>query len=202
MKNIIATHNAMVLRLGKPGEAILKTLTPWDCNLTHMGGCLMGEAAELYDAILLDIQKGRTGDSHDLIEELGDFAFYLVAVRAIFRKNWTGEAGGIASPVANGVQLMIVGGHFWDVIKRIVVYRKDPLAPDSKYGNVPLATVAAGMLNQMEQHFGAILNHYGFTLDEVLEANWTKLADADKGRYGSSYSDEKAQDRRDKQGRE
>jgi hypothetical protein len=191
-ENTIDKHRKMVLRLGKPGEAILNSLTPFDCNLTHMGGCLMGEASELYDSIT-DAPSG------ELLEELGDFAFYLVAVRAIYKQNWNGIVGPVANPVTNAVELMRLGGHFWDVVKRIVIYRKYQTVPDSKYEGQSIVQVSISLLDQMELRFNAIITHYDYTLDEVLEANWDKLANTDTGRYSSgSYSDQQAQDRKDK----
>lgn len=194
-EDIIKKHHDMVLRLKKPGQKILESLTAWDCDFMHMAGCLPGEASELYDEI--------ENNSTDLIEELGDFAFYLVACRAILKTGaWTGETGGQTSPHRNSVQLMRLGGHFWDVVKRAVVYRKPIDKPDSKYQGRTLEAVAKEYLDQMEQCFGAILTYYSYTLDEILEANYHKLADADTGRYSSgSYSDKEAQERKDKQGR-
>lgn len=184
----------MVARLGKPGEAILKSLSPWDCYLTHMGGCLPGEAAELYDA--LD-QK-----SVDILEELGDYAFYLVACRSAFNHyEWSGMSGGIAATKNNAVRLMLLGGHFWDVVKRITIYRKPMDQPDSKYEGRTLRAVALELLEQMEQSFNAILTHHNYSLEDVLEANYDKLANADTGRYSKgTYSDAQAQDRQDKKG--
>lgn len=193
-ENTVEKHKAMVLRLAKPGADILKSMTPAMADLVHMGGCLMGEASELFDAV-----QDEKVNSDDLMEELGDFAFYLVKVRAIFDATWHGQASGTSSAYRNTVELMRLGGHFWDLVKRIVVYGKNPAAPDSKYDGRAMNIVAVEMMDQMEQRFNALLLHFGYSLDEILEANYVKLADADKGRYASgAYSDAEAQDRRDK----
>lgn len=186
----------MVLRLKKPGQAILDSLTPHDCDLIHMAGCLPGEAAELWDAV--------EQNSVELVEELGDFAFYLVATRHLFGFfEWTGvKAVGTrshAQPLFHATEIMRLSGHLWDVVKRIVIYRKSPLVPDSKYQDRTLGEVAIELLDQIEHRFNGLLAHYGYQLDAILEANYEKLAGVDKGRYASgSYSDAQAQDRRDK----
>ena len=188
-------HVEMVLRLGKPGQTILETLTAWDCNLLHMGGCLPGEASELYDAVTESLGQD------EMLEELGDFAFYLVAVRAAFKlKQWApGDAHICKSPEENALQLMRISGHFWDVVKRITIYRKEMDKPDKKFDGKSLEQVAGELLTKLEAHFLAILRFYGLTVEQVLQANWEKLADADKGRYASgTYSDSEAQNRRDK----
>jgi len=201
MENIIQKHREIVLRLKKPGAEILRTLTPYGCDLTHMGGCLMGEAAELHDAVV--------ENSSELLEELGDFAFYLVANKDIFGLNeWeSNKPNGVrdeaVKPETQTVELMRLGGHFWDVVKRIVVYRKPSHSPDSKYAGRTLCTVAQETLSDMEARFNWLLKHYGYSLEAVLEENYRKLADADTDRFSSgAYSDEQAQERRDKQGRQ
>ena len=138
-----------------------------------------------------------------MIEELGDYAFYLVAVRSIFSPGF-GDAWNVQKPIkallpsVNCAELMRLGGHFWDVVKRIVIYRKPADAPDSKYAGSTLNQVAIRLLGEMEDRFHALCFHYGVSLEDVLEANWNKLANADTGRYASgSYSDEQAQERRD-----
>lgn len=198
----IKKHREMVLRLAKPGAAILESLTPWDCDLIHMAGCPGGEAAELYDAVIADLASGSASNNEvDLLEELGDYAFYLVKCRAIFEMTeWHGLVSHVQSPTNNCIELMRLGGHFWDVAKRVVIYRKPIDISDPKYDGQFLRDVALNFLGKMEQHFNALITYYNFTLDEVLDANWTKLASADKGRFSSgSYSDEQAQARKDKQ---
>lgn len=195
MENIIETHHDMVLRLKKPAVTILDSLTPWDCDLVHMAGCLPGEAAELYDAITID--------GVELLEELGDFAFYLVAVRNLLGiDEWTGVVGGVgqtSSPERNAIHLMRLGGHFWDIVKRIVIYRKGLDGVELKYSRQTPAQAAKGLLEQMENRFNSIITHYNYSLEDVLEANYHKLANADTGRYAQgTYSDQQAQERRDK----
>jgi NTP pyrophosphatase (non-canonical NTP hydrolase) len=196
---IIQKHREMVLRLAKPGESILKSLTPWDCDFSHMGGCLPGEASELFDAIREYLEPESDPGRQDLIEELGDYAFYLHKCSNFFNRKWHGNKSNLNHPQANCVQLMRLGGHYWDPVKRIVIYRKSRVDPDKKYEGKSLDAVCVELLDEMEGHFNAILQYFDLTLEEVLEANYKKLADADTGRFSTgSYSDQQAQDRKDK----
>lgn len=193
-EEIVIKHRLMVIRLKKPGADILGSLDAWKCDLLHMVGCLQGEAAELYDATC--------ANSSEIQEELGDFAFYLVGCRLAFRKEaayWCGKTDGPVSPVANSVELMRLGGHLWDVAKRGVIYGKPFDIPDKKYDNKTLFLAGNILLDQMEEKFNAIVTFYNHSLEEVLEANFEKLANANTGRYSKgSYSDLQAQERLDK----
>jgi hypothetical protein len=185
----------MVLRLKKPGRDILNSLTPEDCDFIHMAGCLPGEASELYEAI--DTMND------EIREELGDFEFYLTAVRSIFgMERFLPPGVDDQNDIERDkfmVRLMKHSGDLWDVVKRVTVYRKDPKKPDAKFGGRTLDDVAVAIIRQIEEDFYPLMYDLGHTLPEVLQANWQKLASADKGRYGSgSYSDAQAQERRDK----
>lgn len=189
MENIIDQHKEMVLRLKKPGEVIRQTMSSADCDLVHMGGCLMGEAGELYEAIIAP-----ESTSNDILEELGDFEFYWVACAhliGIKRTNPNEDEDEFDMPSSTSkasVRLMVLGAQFWDVVKRQVVYRK-PLELEK----------AVKILRETEQLLAYLEVKFGFNLEQVLQANYTKLADKDKGRYASgTYSDEQAQARRDK----
>lgn len=190
MENIIDEHKQMVLRLKKPGEVIRQTMTATDCDLVHMGGCLMGEASELYEAM-----TSKESTANDILEELGDFEFYWVACAELLGLNRQNpnlqeeESFDVPESTSKAaVRLMVLGGQFWDVVKRNVVYRK-PMEKQK----------AILILRETEELLAYIEIKYKFTLEQVLQANYTKLADKDKGRYASgTYSDEQAQARRDK----
>ena len=74
-------HEEMVTYLAKPGEDILKTLTPRKCHLWHMMTGIEGEAGELTDAIKKHVVYGKELDLENVIEELGDLEFYLQGLR-------------------------------------------------------------------------------------------------------------------------
>lgn len=189
------------MRLKKPGQAILDSLKAWDCDLIHMAGCLPGEASELWDSV--------DTNSIELLEELGDFAFYLVATRNLFgvfgsdgwnRTKPNGVRDDHTRAIVHATDLLRLSGHLWDVVKRAVIYRKPFDMADKKYAGMSLREAGSNLLDQIECSYNALLHHYGYKLEDVLEANWEKLASADKGRYASgSYSDEQAQARRDKE---
>lgn len=191
-------HKSMVLRLKKPGQDILSSLTPEDCDLLHMSICLPGEASELYDAV------GDIASREELLEELGDFVFYYVALRVIFGMDvWTGYDAGYAEKVPPQkllAEIMRESGHLVDPVKRIVIYRKPWDVPDKKFNGKTLKQVAQEHLHKVEGLITSLLRVYEIELQEVLDENWNKLADADKGRYASgTYTDQQAQDRRDKE---
>lgn len=190
-QNISEKHKAMVGRLAKPGEKILASLTPWDCHLIHMAGCLPGEASEIFDVI-----SGEDTEA-SLIEELGDFEFYLVAIRETFSIERVVELSARVDPIRDGTNLMVQCGHLWDVVKRVTVYRKEFHSFDKKVGGT-LEEAGVRIIRKIEKLFYSLLDYYEMPLEDVLAANWYKLANADTGRYASgSYSDEQAQDRRD-----
>ncbi len=189
MDNIIDEHKAMVLRLKKPGEKIKSELTAADCDLIHMAACLPGEGSELYEAVANDLTL------EDITEELGDFEFYWTACMSLIvggeRQTFTipeDEDPALDTKDAT-VQLMVLGGKFWDEVKRLTIYRKELDFPK-----------AYTLLRHMEIQLAYLRRKYSLTLEAVLEANWTKLADKDKGRYREgTYSDQQAQARLDKQ---
>ena len=75
------THPELVKVLAKPGEDILKELTPADCNLWHMASCCASEAGELFDAVKKHVIYRKPLDRENIIEEMGDLEFYLEGAR-------------------------------------------------------------------------------------------------------------------------
>lgn len=73
----------MVQSLAKPGEAILKSLTPEKADLLHMCNALPGEVGELLDALKKHIIYEQRIDMSNVIEELGDIEFYLEHIRRL-----------------------------------------------------------------------------------------------------------------------
>ena len=70
-------HNEMVAALVKPGEDILSSLTASKANLLHMVMGISGEAGELLDAIKKHVVYNKPLDLENVVEELGDIAFYI-----------------------------------------------------------------------------------------------------------------------------
>lgn len=71
----------MVAALSKPGEVIVRELTPADAELTHMAMGVSGEAGELLDAIKKVTIYRKPIDMENVIEELGDLEFFMERIR-------------------------------------------------------------------------------------------------------------------------
>lgn len=74
-------HIEMVTAINKPGEEILKELTPKDAGLIHMVIGICGEAGELLDAVKKFTIYRKPLDRENVIEELGDLEFYMEGLR-------------------------------------------------------------------------------------------------------------------------
>lgn len=80
-------HQDMVRGLAKPGEEILKTLSPGMVHAWHMSTGMAGEAGEILDFVkkLAIYNKPLDEKARDkLIEELGDLEFYIEGLRQAF----------------------------------------------------------------------------------------------------------------------
>jgi NTP pyrophosphatase (non-canonical NTP hydrolase) len=76
-----ANHDQMVSCLAKPGEDILKSLTPEKCVLLHAASKLCSEAGELMDAVGKHVFYEQDLDQNNVFEELGDTEFYTSMIR-------------------------------------------------------------------------------------------------------------------------
>lgn len=74
-------HPDLVKRLFKPGDQILSSLSPLDCELLHAILGLSGEAGELLDSLKKSIIYRQSIDLVHIREELGDIEFFLEALR-------------------------------------------------------------------------------------------------------------------------
>lgn len=71
----------MVLKLAKPGAAILESLDPAKVDLMHAAVGISGEAGELLDAVKKAVIYNKPLDVQNIIEELGDMEFYMEQLR-------------------------------------------------------------------------------------------------------------------------
>lgn len=175
--NNFTNHSEMVAALVKPGEDIIKSLTPLKAHLWHMASCVMGEVGELLEVI------DKENSTDDLIEELGDIEFYLEGIRQPLHisRDSTLYYTGIETPICD---IAVKAGELFDVIKKHVIYNKEL---DIQ------ATVAA--LHNVEEYLMAIRDAAVVTYEETLQANLNKL----NKRYAEKkYSDAQAQARADK----
>lgn len=75
-------YKEMVKALAKPGEDIIRELTPERAHMWHMASCIMGEAGELFDAIKKMVIYNKVPlDFENVREELGDLEFYMEGLR-------------------------------------------------------------------------------------------------------------------------
>ena len=76
-------HQQLVIRLRKPGDAIMQTITPTKLDMLHMAGCICEEAGELFGAIKKSVFYNKPLDMVNVVEELGDLEFYMEGLRQI-----------------------------------------------------------------------------------------------------------------------
>lgn len=74
--------STFVDRLCKPGEDVLRELTPDQAHVWHMATGVSGEAGELLDAIKKCVVYQKPLDRENVVEELGDLEFYMEALRS------------------------------------------------------------------------------------------------------------------------
>ena len=171
-------HKDMVVRLAKPGEDILASLTPEKCHLWHMGTGVVGEVIECLEGVM-------NADAENVKEELGDSLFYLEGLRNTICperdiKDVPSDEEGLIIPEA-----IILVGRILDKLKKVVAYNKEVDRFD--LGNDIL--MMKHLLHQM-------IGRAGFTVEEVLQHNIDKL---DGKRYKDGYSDAAAKERADKE---
>jgi NTP pyrophosphatase (non-canonical NTP hydrolase) len=74
-------HTELVTALAKPGCDILDDLSPYQAFVLHMSIGVSGESGELLDAIKKWAIYQKPLDIDNVIEELGDIEFYLEGIR-------------------------------------------------------------------------------------------------------------------------
>lgn len=74
-------HPTLVRNLAKPGEDVIRDLTPGKAHLWHMATGASGEAGELLDAVKKYAIYGKDIDRANVVEELGDLEFYIEGIR-------------------------------------------------------------------------------------------------------------------------
>lgn len=78
--DVADTHHKLVNRLAKPGQDIIKSLTPEKAHLLHMVVGISGEAGELLDSIKKHVIYNQPLDVENLVEEIGDIQFYIQGI--------------------------------------------------------------------------------------------------------------------------
>ena len=73
-------HAKLVKALSKPGEQMIKEITPEEAHLLHMAVGVAGEAGELLDAIKKQVIYRKPLDIENVVEEIGDLFFYIQGI--------------------------------------------------------------------------------------------------------------------------
>ena len=81
---LFISHDDMVKKLFKNGDAILSTITPDQLTRLHAVVGVSGEAGELLDAVKKETMYNKKPDIENIIEELGDLEFYMEALRQAY----------------------------------------------------------------------------------------------------------------------
>lgn len=81
---LFISHDDMVKKLFKNGDAILSTITPDQLTRLHAVVGISGEAGELLDAVKKETMYNKKPDIENIIEELGDLEFYMEALRQAY----------------------------------------------------------------------------------------------------------------------
>lgn len=196
MSSIAITHHGLVEELKKPGQDILDSLTPEKVCLWHMATGLIGEVFELEEALHKD-------DRENIVEELGDFRFYL---RGIWNNDIIHTYGGdevvlkstfdmIAPNFGDRSQHIMQtvkekSSELHDLVKKTCIYNKPNLSKQLRDLTLDLAT----------NHLAMMIYLFRTTPQEVEHYNIQKLKLGKKARYKDGYTDQAAQERADKEG--
>ena len=78
--DVAVHHHKLTTRLAKPGEDIIKSLTPEKAHLLHMAVGASGETGELLDAIKKHVIYNQALNVENVVEEIGDALFYLQGI--------------------------------------------------------------------------------------------------------------------------
>ena len=173
-------------------EFVVSRFKPADATATDLAKCSGHEAQMVHVALGLAGEwfEYKTSTSRaNMLEELGDFWFFYNAGRQVMNLLPASDAmrdafAGVYGHVeATGlIDAMLV--HLLDYAKKPAIYRKP----------VGLSDELISYYNSTHAAFVAIIEHHGFTLQEVEAANVAKLSK----RYVKGYSNEAAQARADK----
>lgn len=189
-------HSELVTSLSKPGTEIAHSITASQAHLLHMAVGVVGEVAEIAQALREVVIFRRQLELDNLLEEVGDTEFYLEGLRQglglTFEKLQDFKAELELPAKVEGIEhqmtlitfgLTVASGMLIDQIKKHVIYNK-PL-------NIERISKE---LRTIDFFLEGVYASTGASRDTVLQLNIDKLTK----RYGDSYSDTKAQVRADK----
>lgn len=179
-------HTDMVLKLAKPGQAVIDGLTARSAHTWHMATGVAGEIGELLENFI------DAGDRENRVEELGDIEFYHRALSLEFKADTNATVLTIKHQddvVFAMLSLTVHGAALLDAAKKYAVYAK----PVDSVEVIKQLSLVRAWLN-------CLYKLTGISRTEALDANIDKLYEGEKARYKrGEYSDEQAQQRQDKE---
>lgn len=181
----------MVADLIKPADVLLGGLQPKGMALIHSGLGIAGELGELSPTLKRLIHDGGDDETREnLLEESGDFLFYVIDLRRIFDFNLRPSLVGLTlSPEYDPVEAV---GRIVDTVKRIAIY--NTAEEKLNLGRVELDLADLELWLDHEMNCAGVGG-----IEEAMTAVLWKLREGPNARYPDGYSDEAAQARRDKQ---
>jgi len=179
-------HTEMVLKLAKPGQAVIDGLTARSAHTWHMATGVSGEVGELLENFI-------TGaDRENRVEECGDIEFYHRALSLEFQADTSATDLTIKHQddiVYTLIYLSVSSAALLDAAKKYAVYAK---AVDS----VEVIT----QLSRVRAYLNVVYSLTGISRTEALDHNIDKLYEGEKARFKrGEYTDEQAQQRQDKE---
>jgi len=197
-------YSDMVRGLAKDGHEILRGLDGLTMHLLHMAVGMAGEAGELMKAHLEACCPDKPEyelDAENVLEELGDFAFYLEGWFQGWEREhgsrietvYTAQAPAVIDPDTTGLvcmRLVVAASHILDLAKRYAVHGK-PLDDKDLHKALIVRTQTVADV------FNTTFRYFRYTYTQVKDANKRKLGSR---HLNWRYSDEQAHARRDKDG--
>lgn len=189
-------YDDMVRVLSKPGNDILKSLTPDRCHILHMAFGLASEILEFDEAIYaFSVTESYNYEQQitHILEELGDIEFYLTGLCQAYHITFTlneNDYNGVVHPALDVLMAQIKrrGEQIITLVKKDIIYQKNIELEEETLEKTIIAfrTLIAKLC--ANPRFKISANH-------IRNANTAKLGK----RYEKfRYSDRSAIDRADK----
>lgn len=180
-------YDELVKALAKPGLDVINDLTEGKAHLLHMAVGISGEVGELVIAFDHGAHLFNVLDTENVIEELGDIEFYMEGYRQELMWNREDVVDPCALVVPYGDAIttaVIAASQILDLTKKYAIY-----------GKVLDAVAVAEWFRALESAMNSIRVAIGIDRLMTIRHNTSKL----RTRYHSgSYSDQHAQERKDK----
>lgn len=178
----------MVATLVKPGQDILSSLTPKECEMLHYAIGVSGEVGELMSAVL-NYQTGFHPelDVDNCVEECSDILFFIEALLQKLDRTLPIQQIQILDYdlLIHTAMASIYAADLLDTVKKSVIYRKE-LDTEKLYS----------LLLALDSFIIQFCRKIGSSKEIAIQYNIEKLS---KRYAGLKYSNEAAQNRADKQ---